>query len=387
MAILSTNTRTVQQLLDGGIIEPLVGHDAEELQIQFSLNGTSGWSNTPNQYIRISTNGGKTWTDPYKIKGDPGRDGRNAIDGRDAPNVQIQYSPNGTTNWSGVVDDYIRFSSDDGVTWTEPKRYVGRDGVGQNEIVDMHDGLRDATIDDYGKIGLGPDGRLYRVKRKTNPGHDAAGTFNVYTHAQFRGVEHNRPSNPQVGETYYNIRIHQWYLFFENRVVVQIDAQPITAVQALGANTVWLGEVDDNYQAIHAIENFDNTKAYYAIYNETLYVLDNSTYSAPTTQSYSYEWVEDFSDGVVSKADLNPIARISKNFVRRSELQDTFHLDVFNIPAVFPDVDQVIITFAGISVINKNIDSTWKGESLVIVPAIEQQVLDGTVHGQEKLDS
>ena len=44
-------------------------------------------------------------------------------------------------------------------------------------FVDMHDGLRDATEDDYGKVGIGPDGRLYRVKRTANPGHDAAGDF------------------------------------------------------------------------------------------------------------------------------------------------------------------------------------------------------------------
>ena len=147
--------------------------------------------------------------------------------------------------------------------------------AGRDEFVDMHNGLRAATESDYGKVGIGPDGRLYRVKRTANPGHDAAGTFNAYTHAQYRGVAHNRPSNPQAGEIYYNIRIHQWYLFFINQVVSTIDARPITAIQALGANTVWLGEVDDVYQARHAIHDFDNTKAYYAVYGEVLYVLDN----------------------------------------------------------------------------------------------------------------
>ena len=100
-------------------------------------------------------------------------------------------------------------------------------------FVDMHDGLRDATADDYGKVGIGPDGKLYRVKRTAAPGHDAAGTFNAYTHAQYRGVAHNRPSNPQSGEIYYNIRIHQWYLFFVNQVVSTIDAQPITPISSV----------------------------------------------------------------------------------------------------------------------------------------------------------
>ena len=172
-------------------------------------------------------------------------------------------------------------------------------------FVDMHDGLRDATADDYGKVGIGPDGKLYRVKRTAAPGHDAAGTFNAYTHAQYRGVAHNRPSNPQSGEIYYNIRIHQWYLFFVNQVVSTIDAQPITAIQALGANTIWLGEVDNVYQARHAIQDFDNTKAYYAVYGETLYVLDNSTYTAATTETtYTYQWIEILPDDVVTTAEL-----------------------------------------------------------------------------------
>ena len=172
-------------------------------------------------------------------------------------------------------------------------------------FVDMHDGLRDATADDYGKVGIGPDGKLYRVKRIANPGHDAAGAFNAYTHRLFRGVAHNRPSNPQVDETYYNIRIHQWYVFFRNLVVATIDAQPITAIQALGANTVWIGEVDDVYQARHAIQNFDNTKAYYAVYGETLYVLDNSTYVAATTETtYAYQWVELLPDDIITLDEL-----------------------------------------------------------------------------------
>lgn len=175
-------------------------------------------------------------------------------------------------------------------------------------FADMHDGLRDATESDYGKVGIGPDGKLYRVKRTADPGHDAAGTFNAYTHAQYRGVAHNRPSNPKSGEIYYNIRVHQWYAFFVNQVVSTIDAQPITPIQALGANTVWLGEVDDVYQARHAIQDFDNTKAYYAVWNETLYVLNNSTYSAATTgTTYSYKWIESLPDDIVTKEEFNSL--------------------------------------------------------------------------------
>lgn len=189
-----------------------------------------------------------------------------------------------------------------------------------NEFVDMHDGLRPATAADYGKLGLGPDGILYRVRRTTNPGHDAAGNFNAYTHPNYRGVAHNRPPNPEAGQTYYNIRVHQWYLFFVNQVVATIDAQSISPTQALGANAVWLGEVSDEYQARHAVENFDNSHAYYAVYGETLYVLDNNTYSAATTETtYTYEWVELIPDSVVTTDELRVILA---DYIQRSELDN-----------------------------------------------------------------
>lgn len=174
-----------------------------------------------------------------------------------------------------------------------------------DEIVDMHDGLRQATAADYGKLGLGPDGILYRVNRTANPGHDASGTFNEYTHASFRDVSRDSPNLPLDNQIYYNSRRHQFYIFIRQPVTNILVAQPITPIQALGPNTEWIGEVDDQYQAVHAIEDFDNTKAYYAVYSETLYVLDNSTYSAPTGVTYSYEWVEAIPDDVVTTEELN----------------------------------------------------------------------------------
>ena len=392
-----------------------------------------------------SNDGGKTWGPPERILARDGRDGfdleRQYSDSHDGPweardtgqewvrerigNVDpfgVPYRRSGDTHaTSGITESRARQLATEIANARAEARYTDAEkdkvqgveeratrdqspeeirdaleslGIDLNdEIVDMHEGLRQATAADYGKLGIGPDGILYRVKRTANPGHDADGTFNEYMHAQFRGVAHGRPSNPQAGETYYNIRIHQWYLFFENRVVVSIDAQPITPIQALGANTVWLGEVDDVYQARHAIQNFDNTKRYFAVYNETLYELDNTTYSAATAETtYTYKWIpvaDDTPEPIadedkVDKADLDPIIRITPNIRRRSELESiNFGLRAFNLDAVFPDVDQVKISFAGIEVINTGIDSTWTGAALAIVPTIGQQILDGTVHGQE----
>ena len=241
---------------------------------------TGPWTTTPNNFIRVSTNGGRSWSDPWNWKGDPGRDGRDAIDGRDgrdAPPLMIQWSADGSTNWSGVVNRFVRVSTDGGATWTDAAQFQGIDGQGQSLIVDLHSGLRAATVADFGKIGIGPEGSLYRVKRTANPGHDATGTFNAYTHTDFRGVLRDSPNLPQDDQIYYNTRRHQFYIYVRQAVTNILIAQPISPVQALGANTIWLGEVDDQYQAVHAVENYDSNNAYYAIYSDTLHVLDNSS--------------------------------------------------------------------------------------------------------------
>ena len=61
--------------------------------------------------------------------GDPGADGS---DGADAPEVQIQYSSDGLGGWSATYtegDAFIRFSTDDGGTWSAARRFRGEDGA------------------------------------------------------------------------------------------------------------------------------------------------------------------------------------------------------------------------------------------------------------------
>lgn len=387
-----------------------------------------------------SNDNGTTWGPPERILGRDGRDGfdleRQYSDSHDGPweardtgqewvrerigNVDpfgVPYRRSGDTHAvSGITESRARQIATEIANARAEARYTDTEksklgGVEPNatadqspeeirdalrslgitfekEIIDMLNGLRDATVDDFGKLGIGPDGILYRVKRKANPGHDAEGMFNAYMHAQYRGVAHGRPSNPQAGEIYYNIRIHQWYLFFENRVVVQIDAQPITPVQALGANTEWIGEVDDNYQAVHAIQNFDNTKAYYAIYGETLYVLDNSSYSAATTETtYTYEWVPVIPDtpadeDKVDKSDLNPIVTVYPNEKRKSELLDIYTVQIYNLAASLPNVDQIRITFADEQVINTRQDVTSQEWNFAINEALAAKIEAATPIGR-----
>lgn len=58
---------------------------------------------------------------------------KNGENGEKAPNVKAQYSVTGTGGWSTTLlpsqHKYVRFSYDDGLTWTEGVRFVGGDGT------------------------------------------------------------------------------------------------------------------------------------------------------------------------------------------------------------------------------------------------------------------
>ena len=340
-AIPDTNTFDVETLVNSGQIEALIGHDAEELRVQYSATGTSGWTTTPNNYIRVSTNGGRTWSSGFKIKGDPGEDGRDGTDGTDgqnAPEVQIQYSADGLSNWGTAVNDYIRFSTDGGESWSAAKRYVGRDGSGTNQIENFRAGVpREAREEDLNKIGIGPDRTLYDVKITANPGHDAVGTFNEYTHANFRGVLRDAPNLPQDNQIYYNTRRHTFYLYERHTAGptqgLVIDRE-ITVIQALGANAIWIGEVANEYQARHSplLRNFDNNNAYYAIYGGTLYVLDNSTYTAPTGVTYSYTWERSVPEDLVTEAKLQTALQPINTELTRLENEKRDEDELFIVP-------------------------------------------------------
>jgi len=90
------------------------GEDAPELQIEYKDTNT-GWLGTPstfstgNKWMKLSTDGGTTWSNAIKFVGD------------DAPETQAEFSTNGTSGWTSPYVEgthhYIRFSTDGGVTW------------------------------------------------------------------------------------------------------------------------------------------------------------------------------------------------------------------------------------------------------------------------------
>jgi hypothetical protein len=92
---------------------------------------------------------------PQGEPGTPGADGVDGADGEDgaaAPEVAIQYSINGSTSWHDTYasgDKYVRFSVDDGVTWTDGMKFIGEDGAGSGDF------KSDGTVPMTGDIDLG----------------------------------------------------------------------------------------------------------------------------------------------------------------------------------------------------------------------------------------
>ena len=117
------------------------GTDAPEVRIEYSSDGLGGWSATYTEgdaFIRFSTDDGGTWSAARRFRGEdgtdgaPGTDGVDGADGTDAPEVRIEYSSDGLGGWSATYtegDAFIRFSTDDGGTWSTAKRFRGEDGA------------------------------------------------------------------------------------------------------------------------------------------------------------------------------------------------------------------------------------------------------------------
>lgn len=94
------------------------GEDAPNMKIQYSADGVSFHDTLASSdlYIRFSTDNGATWSSGIQFVG------------KDAPNIQIEYSVSGGSgSWheTRTADDhFIRFSADGGTTWTGAMQVV-----------------------------------------------------------------------------------------------------------------------------------------------------------------------------------------------------------------------------------------------------------------------
>ena len=106
------------------------GIDGLSIDIEFSPNGTTNWSTTArttDEYVRFRRGSSNPWSTAIEIKGNPGIPGNSA---------EIQFSPNGTSSWTTTPrsnTEYIRFRVGSTDPWTSGikiKGDPGEDGTG-----------------------------------------------------------------------------------------------------------------------------------------------------------------------------------------------------------------------------------------------------------------
>ena len=126
---ITENGRTYEEPVDFGGED---GENAPHAQFQYSTDNSTWVASVANpSYIRVSTDGGTTWSIGFPFgKGDTGAQGTNA------PQPQVQYSIDGSTGWATSVSNpyFIRFSVDGGNTWGTGHRFRmdGTDGTDGN---------------------------------------------------------------------------------------------------------------------------------------------------------------------------------------------------------------------------------------------------------------
>ena len=138
-----------------------------------------------------------------------------------------------------------------------------------------------------------------------------AGTFSVYTHANYRGDFAFAPYPGTNTDDIYYDKSHEY--FAKVRLVSPNNYQwRSTSIEtALGADAVWLGHQTTQAVALAQISTFDSSKTYYAYTStdQNVMVLDNSTYVAGSGESKTQEWVSitgDTAERVARLEDYTP---------------------------------------------------------------------------------
>lgn len=178
-----TNVETIIGVVGDEGEAGAAGADGESVTIQYSEDNST-WVNTlvsGDEYIRFSVDGGNTFTTGVKfvgsdgvdgIDGTNGTDGAAGADGADAPNVIIEYSSDNET-WSNESDSdtmYIRFSVDDGSTYSSGVEFVGTDGTDGTNGTNGTNGVDGADAPDV-IIQFSTDNSTWSTEADSNTGY------------------------------------------------------------------------------------------------------------------------------------------------------------------------------------------------------------------------
>ena len=129
------DTRWINAPSGGG-----TGTPGDSVEIQYSEDGSSNWVSTltnAHKFIRFRIGSSGNWSAGVQFVGDDGTDGQPGADGTDGNSVQIQYSTIHNGSWVSTLNDthkFIRFSVDNGGTWTTGVQFVGDTGRAGNSV-------------------------------------------------------------------------------------------------------------------------------------------------------------------------------------------------------------------------------------------------------------
>lgn len=169
------------------------------------------------------------------------------------------------------------------------------------DIRDGRNGLPAASRDQFGQLWEDGKGNLYVVEEHFSIAEPASGTWSQYANSNFDG-SHGATYHGTHNHYYYDFSHHAFYRILYTPGGPGYDAfyawRRVTPETVLGANTIWLGEFDSEFDALHAIMDYDSTKTYYAFFDHQVRELDGSTYVAPVDRMAIYRWVRIGNDGV-----------------------------------------------------------------------------------------
>lgn len=211
------------------------------------------------------------------------------------------------------------------------------DAIGTPIYRDVLDGTVAASLARRKSVRIDENGNAYIVEPHYNPATDATGTWSEYTNTNYEGVHIGNPYvRGATNHFYYNPDYHHFYRSDPRGAFV--EWVQTTPENALGSNIDWLGEFDDEADAINAIETLDTNLTYYAYFDSAVRVLDNATYVAPTTPSTDLIWSRIGADESrrLNTLENQTLARHVidiEDFQNEGNMDDTFTIDVSAIRA------------------------------------------------------
>jgi hypothetical protein len=332
-------------------------------QITISNNMSSG---IVTYICRVEYQGIQAFSKITFTKTDTGLNGINGKDGEPAPPIQAQYSVDGNTGWTPVLDSathkYIRYSYDGGINWTTSIKMVGEDGTsvifkGTATSKSPISGTPYYTLIYNSEIITGAifgdayllesDGHLY-VCVDSRSGNDyfmdvgriqgPKGNDGVSQYVYIRYASKLNPSDTEIKLAPSSTTTH-----------IGICVTAATSAPLTANSYTWSKFVGDNAKSIHlngTSQIFKVTPGTPDVYFPTTIMVTAQTINTSvSTWEYSLDggisWVTTAPDGVVLNSDANRLTITGFNLIPNSlviRASDGIYKDTYTVYKIFDGV-------------------------------------------------